>query len=255
VAAVSVFLCGCATVTVEPEPGAPRGTISVRPGRAGFVVAAPHGTSDTHTAEIAAELARRTGFGLVVASGFTLEADTPERPGRRYQVNRPTEGYPGRPAAEEVETVSARHVYAEYESRVRETARAPLRVYVEVHGNGRRESADRLEIATVGIGLDDAWRLRTLLELIRDARLRRHAGAPRLAVLIEPLDALRYTASGAKQFGILRLPSCALHVEIPRVARTEWRALYADVLADFLIEAARLLDRDAPAPVPARSTP
>ncbi len=240
--ALSLVMCGCATIPVEPEPGVPQGTISTRPGHAGYVVAAPHGTSDPYTAEMATELARRTGFGLVVATGFTLEPDSAERPGRRYQVNRPTEGVPGRPPDEEIETVAARHAYAEYERRVRETAQAPLRLYVEIHGNGRRESAGRLEIATVGIGADEAWRLRTLLELIRDARARAHADAPRLGVLIEPIDALRYTASGAKQAGILRLPPRALHIEIPRTARTDWRALYTDVLADFLKEAARLLE-------------
>lgn len=241
-AALSLVVCGCATIPVEPEPGVSPGTISTRPGLAGYVVAAPHGTSDPYTGEMAAELAQRTGFGLVVATGFAVEPDSAERPGRRYQVNRPTEGVPGRPPAEEIETAAARNVYTEYERRVRETAQAPLRLYVEIHGNGRPESAGRLEIATVGVDLDEAWRLRTLLELIRDVRARAYVDAPRLSVLIEPLDPLRYTASGAKQAGILRLPPRALHIEVPRAARADWRALYTEVLADFLREAARLLD-------------
>jgi hypothetical protein len=255
-AALSVLLCGCATVAVEPEPGAPSGapspgSITVRPGRAGYVVAAPHGTSDIHTAEIAAVLAERTGFGAVIATGFVLEPDEATRPGRRYQVNRPTEGYPGRSGtAAEVATDGARHVYAEYERRVREAAGGPLRLYVEIHGNGRHESADRVEIATVGVSPEDAWRLRTLLELMRDARLRSQAGAPRLAVLIEPVDAVRYAASGAKQIGILRTPSQALHIELPRAARAEWRDLYTAVLAEFLVEAARVLEGDAAASRP-----
>ncbi|PYN08289.1 MAG: hypothetical protein DME06_16360, partial [Candidatus Rokuibacteriota bacterium] len=194
-AALSVLLSGCATIQVRPESGVEGGQIWTKPGRAGVVVAAPHGTSDPYTGEIAAEVARRTGFGLVVAGGFGLEAEASGRPGRRYEVNRPTEGVPGRPSAEEVATPSAERVYAEFERRVLEAAAAPLALYVEIHGNGSRESAGRLEIATVGIDRDDAWRLRTLLELIRDARLRTEPAAPRLAVLVEPLDELRYTAS------------------------------------------------------------
>jgi hypothetical protein len=219
------------------------------------VIAAPHGTSDPYTGEIAAELARRTGFGLVVAGGFGLEAEASGRPARRYEVNRPTEGVPGRPPAEEVATPSAGQVYAEFERRVLETAAAPLALYVEIHGNGSQESAGRLEIATVGIDRDDAWRLRTLLELIRDARLRTAPAAPRLAVLVEPLDGLRYTASAAKQSGVLRLPRRALHIEIPRAARADWRPLYTAILADFLGQAATLLSAPPPAAIPARDKP
>jgi hypothetical protein len=240
-AAASLVLYGCATVPIEPEPGVPAGHIAARSGRPGVVVAAPHGSSDPATGEIAAELARRTGFGLVVATGFGLEADQGGQPGRRYQVNRPTEGVPGRPPSEEVATPAAARVYAEFEHRVRGAARAPLVLYAEIHGNGHRDSAERIEIATVGIDRDAAWKLRTLLELIRDAHLATAGAAPRLAVLVEPLDALRYTASAAKQAGILRLPSRALHIEIPRAARRESRAVYTDILAEFLEEAARLL--------------
>src|SRR5216684_2311802 len=255
VAALSILLSGCATIQVRPESGVEGGQIWTRPGRAGVVVAAPHGTSDPYTGEIAAELARRTGFGLVVAGGFGLEAEASGRPARRYEVNRPTEGVPGRPPAEEVATPSAERVYAEFERRVLETAAAPLALYVEIHGNGSRESAGRLEIATVGIDRDDAWRLRTLLELIRDARLRTEPAAPRLAVLVEPLDELRYTASAAKQSGVLRLPRRALHIEIPRAARADWRPLYTAILADFLGQAAALLNAPPPPAIPARDKP
>src|SRR5690242_21896640 len=111
-AALSLVLSGCAKFPVRPEPGAEGGRIWTKPGRAGVVIAAPHGTSDPYTGEIAAELARRTGFGLVVAGGFGLEAEAGGRPARRYEVNRPTEGVPGRPPAEEVATPSAGQVYA-----------------------------------------------------------------------------------------------------------------------------------------------
>src|SRR5688500_10525400 len=87
VSVASVLLYGCAThpVAVPTAPsrvdapgGDARGHIATRLGRAGLVVAAPHGTTDTRTADVAAEIARRTGFGLVVATGFVLEPDTKE---------------------------------------------------------------------------------------------------------------------------------------------------------------------------------
>src|SRR5690349_24971064 len=100
VAAGSLILVGCATQTVEFPPQTPRGTIAARVGRPGLVVAAPHGSSDAQTGEIAAQLARRTGFGLVGATGFTLEPDTKEQPRRRSHRKRPFERRPSRPPPE-----------------------------------------------------------------------------------------------------------------------------------------------------------
>src|SRR5262249_55806336 len=101
-------------------------------------------------------------------------------------------------------------------------------------------TAARIEVATVGVDRELALRVKALAELIRDAHLRSHAAAPRLAILIEPADALRYNASAAKRDGILRLPPRALHIELPRTARQEWRTLYTAILAEFLTEAATL---------------
>ena len=89
-----------------------------------------------------------------------------------------------------------------------EAAQGPLRLYVEVHGNARAESAGRLEIATVGVSRDDAWRPKTLLELIRDARLPAEGDVPRLDVWMEPIDSLWYTASAAKQARRLGFARC-----------------------------------------------
>src|SRR5262245_16768166 len=243
VIAGAFVLHGCVTYPVEPVVPAtdgPRGVISVRPGRPGLVIAAPHGTSDPRTGEMAAELARRTGFGLVVASGFSVELDGQTAMGRRFQVNRPFEGVPGRPASDEVATEEARQVYETYEQRVREAARGRLTFYAEIHGNNRRDAADRIEIATVGVNQDEARRLRALLELCRDATLRGHPEAPRLEVRVEPADPIVDAASSAKRAGILRLPDRGLHIELPRVARREWGEVDTAVLADVIAQAATL---------------
>ena len=238
----TLVLAGCAAqpVTTKGPTSTPWGEIDGRPGRAGVVVAAPHGTSDRGTDEIATEISRRTGFGLVVATGFSIGRDADDGQSRRYHVNRPLEGAPGLRAADERPSEPARRVYQQYEQRVREVSAGPLAFYVEIHGNNRRESANRIEIATVGVDREYAQRLRALCELIRDAHLRGHAGAPRLDVLIEPADQIYYTASAAKRDGILKLPQRALHFELPASARAEWRELYAAILADFITEAIAL---------------
>jgi hypothetical protein len=241
----SAVIVGCTTRPIEPDRTRAPGRITVRAGIPGTVVAAPHGTTDQWTAEMAAEIAGHTGFGLVVATGFDGETDARERTGRRYQVNRPLEGVPGGPSAEEIDTPDARAVYESYERRVREASQGPLRFYVEIHGNSRRESADRIEIATVGVDAEASVKLRTLFELVRDAHLRARAPESRLDVRVEPADVVYYTATGAKRVGILRLPQRALHIELPRAARQDARPLYTQILSDFLREAAAL-------PLPAR---
>jgi len=92
-----IVLSGCAARASLPEIEGLPGALAGKIGRRGVVIAAPHGISDARTGDIVAELGRRTGFGVVIATGFNLEPDTRERVGRRYQVNRPLEGTPGRP--------------------------------------------------------------------------------------------------------------------------------------------------------------
>src|SRR2546428_7460616 len=117
VAIAPLILSGCTAhpISIDTEPAS--GHIVARPGKPGFIVGAPHATSDPLTGEIAEEIARRTGFGLVVATGFTLETVQDGR--------------------------------SEYERRVRELGGERLRFYVEIHGNSRDETRGRIEIATV----------------------------------------------------------------------------------------------------------
>src|SRR2546427_11903727 len=109
------LLAACAApVEFHESEGLP-GTIAGKLSRRSVVIAAPHGTSDARTGDIVTEIGRRTGFSVVVARGFNLEPDTADQAGRRYQVNRPFEGVPGRPPAEDVATESVQRVYDAYE--------------------------------------------------------------------------------------------------------------------------------------------
>ena len=123
---------------------------------------------------------------------------------------------------------------------MQEAAQGRLTFYAEIHGDGRRETAGRIEIATVGVDREFAQRLRALFELIRDAHLRGHPTTPRLGIVVEPADKVFYAAPGTGRDGILRLATRALHVELPRLARIEAREPYLAILADFLTQAATL---------------
>jgi len=254
---LALLLSGCAgliggrqPVSVSDAPRPPlspgQGSFNVQKGRPGFVIAAPHGTTDTATDLIGLDLAHRTGFSAVVATGFgKLDGQ-----GRRYNVNRPTEGVPGEPPRSEAETEAARRVYEAYSRSVAEAAQGPLRLYVEVHGNGHRDTSGRVEIATVGLSTEDAWRLKTLLEIVRDAHLRGRPDVPRLEVLVDPVDTLRYTASASKSDGVLGRAEKALHIELPKVARTTSRDAYTAMLGDFLAQWSAV-PAAAPAAIPA----
>jgi hypothetical protein len=231
------------TVGDVPRPTLPgqgsfpgQGTFNVRKGRPGYVIGAPHGTTDTATDLIGLDLARTTGFGVVVATGFgKLDSE-----GRRYNVNRPTEGVAGEPPNTEGETAAARRVYDAYGRSVADAAQGPLRFYVEIHGNVHQDTAGRVEIATVGISRDEAWRLKTLLELVRDAHLRGQPDAPKLEIFVEPVDTLRYGASASKAGGLLGSSEKSLHIELPKSARTSYREVYTAMLGDFLTQWADL---------------
>ena len=91
----------------EREAAFADGRVITAPGAPGLVVGAPHGTSDDQTDWMSRELTRRSGFGLVLALGFgNLDSS-----GRRFSVNRPTEGVPGCPPRSELQTERARRLY------------------------------------------------------------------------------------------------------------------------------------------------
>src|SRR5262249_57496714 len=132
-----------------------------------YATGAPPGAAASGTDVIGLELARRTGFGFAVATGFG-KLDTE---GRRYNVNRPTESVVGASPGSERETEAARRVFEAYGRSVSEASQGPLRLYVEVHGNAHQDTAGRVGIATVGLRKEDAWHGKTLPPLIRHAPL------------------------------------------------------------------------------------
>jgi hypothetical protein len=204
--AAGLLLHGCAATARLGDP-----ITTTWVGRPGAVVAAPHATDDTGTGPIAEAIARRTGFGLVIARGVAMAADGRARPAE-----------------------------AAYRRQVREAAQGPLDVYAEIHGSDRPETATRIEIATAGVDRELALRLRTLAELVRDAHLRAHPEVVRLDIAVEPADPVFAPAAGAGRDGMLTLARLGLHFALPRAARVEVAGVYTAVLADFLLQAVLL---------------
>lgn len=212
------------------------GRFEALPGATGVVVAAPHGGYDLHSDDVARQVALATGAGYVLAGGFRTFAHP-------WNVNRPTAGA-GRSPDQEDRTPEAGAVYAAYARHV--TDQAP-RLYVEIHGNARAESAGWIEAATVNIPPP--------LAAAFQADFRRRVAAldatyPRYDLKIEPFDALHYRASGAKQHGIFRLVPRGLHLELPKAMRLDprVRSRYAWTIAQCVEGLAKRLEDAPPAP-------
>jgi hypothetical protein len=214
---VALLLPGCAGLTQgKPEATAPaetpgvRGRVVVQKGRPGLVIGAVRGGRERNTDLVASDLARLTGFGLVVV----------DDPGRRDPT--PARFDPG----------SAGTLDDAYRRLVTEAAQGPPALYVEIDGHGPEGSAGRVEIAAVGLGRDDAWRLATLFELIRDSRLD-DASVPRLEVRVVP--------EGPARAAALAVAPRALRIDLPGAARTTYREIYTKVLGAFVSESVGVL--------------
>jgi hypothetical protein len=224
---------GCAATT--PAGGDDRaaidglGTFEHLPGRAAFVVAAPHGTADTGSLALARDIRARTGASGVFVTGFW---DGPTR--TRINVNRDTEQIMGANSqvVRQVYSARAARANARYTTLVREAAQGPLRWFFEIHSNSDPRHAGSVEISTLGLTADNARRFKAAFVGARDRRV--PADAPRLDIHVAPADTVTYSLRGASSISdhcergfLIESPSRVL-----REAR--WRAAYARVLAEVI---------------------
>ena len=192
------------------------GVFEFQPTTTAVLIAAPHGTFDSNTAPIALEAARLLGAGHVTTQRFVVDRV-------RLNVNRPTEGA-SLSCAQEARTDRARDVYENYAGLVSKASSGrPLLLYVEVHGNSRSQSSERIEVAARGISADQAKKIKDAYAAILAKVRKEDSGYPDLALAIEPRDQIFFTASCAKSLGILAsdLAPRALHFELPRSARAQ----------------------------------
>jgi hypothetical protein len=225
-------------------------TIASRKQLYGVVLGAPHGSFDWHTAELVEELSFRTSIAAVVARGFTpTECD-----GWRINVNRPTERRYGATESER-ETDRAKVVYQRFVETVAQAAHAPLRLYVDFHQNS---SEDNIDVATVGISLEEAKAIKSAYTEIRDRVLKSLDQLRKVKLAIEPLDKVTFTARGAKSNGILKFAKQSLHIELPAhriLYSTQARRAYTEILAELISRISARLTSTAvsPAEIPAYS--
>jgi hypothetical protein len=204
-------------------------SILSRTGIRGVVIAAPHGSFDQHTGDMVQELSYKTRLAAVITRGFTPT----EGGGWRINVNRPTERrYPADDS--ERGTDRSREIYGRFQDAVVRASGGPLRFYVDVHQSA---SEEHIDVATVGITREEAEAIRATYNQVRDRVLSRRTNMPRVNLLIEPLDKVKFTALGAKNLGILRLAERGLHIELPAhriLYSAGFRRTYTEILAEWI---------------------
>ena len=221
---------GCATVGTETAVDIDRlGTFEHVPGKAGFVVAAPHGTADGGTLAVAKEIRSRTGASGVFVTGFW---DTATR--RRINVNRATEQTIGSNSqvSEHRHSEIAERVNARYDAHVREAAQGPLRWFFEIHSNSYPNYQASVEVSTLGISHNEARDFKERFLFARQQHV--PSQAPQLGIHVAPADPVwfNYRASSS----IAAFSQRGFLIESPsRVLRdVTWGPRYAAVLADVI---------------------
>lgn len=202
----------------------------------GIVIGSPHGSFDQNTADAVSQLSYRTGFAAVIAKGFTPT----ETGGWRINVNRPTErAYPR--TEFDLHSERAKKVYETYKDLVIEASQGDLGLYFDIHGY----STDNvIQVATVGVWLEQARKIKAAYREIRDEALKHRPGATAVDLVIEPLDHVEIGAWDAKASGILGVARRSLHFELPTNAVLGTRAsrdLYTRILGDLLKRAVVIL--------------
>jgi hypothetical protein len=193
----------------------PLGQFETLSSKQGVIIAAPHGTYDIRTDVLVKDVARIIGAGYIVARGFSSGTS-------RVNVNRPTEGA-GRTCERERHTERARDVYDHYVRLIGKSCDGKsLRLYVEVHGHTSIPFLNRLEIATTGITMEEARRLKERFPAFLAQAKALYPAYPELDIRIEPIDKVYFGAGCNKKIGYIstRHMDRALHMEIPRSART-----------------------------------
>jgi hypothetical protein len=174
-----------------------------------FLLAAPHGGFDLNTELIVPKVAEAIGVSELVATGFRKL----EKP---INVNRPTEGVRMR-LAQEARTPEAAAVYEAYRDCVLSFGSRGPRLYVEIHGHGNTKVGNAIEIATVGMSIAEAIKIKKIFE--RAVAGQQFAQTP--GVNVEGVDKVVYVAGGSKAVGILSRVKRALHIELPQALRLQ----------------------------------
>ncbi|MGH7785191.1 MAG: hypothetical protein ACREO5_15300, partial [Candidatus Binatia bacterium] len=120
--------------------------------------------------------------------------------------------YPAAGPGQEVATKRAKEVYERFSETVLKAAQGSLNLYIDFHQNS---SEPNIDVATLGISLQQAQTIKSAYDEIRDRMLRGRNDLPKVNLIIEPVDKVTFGARVAKEQGILRLAKQSLHIELP----------------------------------------
>lgn len=226
------------------------GNFEIQSTRQGVIIAAPHGTYDIHTDVLAKDVARALGAGYIIARGFSPGAS-------RVNVNRPTEGA-AYVCERERRTERARDVYDHYVRLIGKSCDGKaLRLYVEIHGHTNLLFLNRIEIATTGVTIEEARQLKKHFSTFLARAKEVYPAYPELELRIEPLDKIFFSARCNKTTGYIstRHMDRALHMEIPRSARTPETLGATAVLVSSIVRATMNLPEPALGPGGKKDSP
>lgn len=178
----------------------------------GILIAAPHAAWDRNTDKIAIGVARLLGSGYLVT---TAKGDSI----RRTNVNRPTEK--NLFGSGEIRTHRSEAVYLKYLDLVQHSSGLPLRAYIEIHGHSNHRLGHVVEVATLGLTLQEAQRMKDAFKAACEGEVGSLPRNLRLEVKVEPIDRLHYQANASKRIGVLsqNVSKVSLHIELPVAAR------------------------------------
>ena len=223
------FTSGCALHRPVEHENVPRlGRFEFRQaadGLEGIVIGAPHGRTDRLSDSLAKSISDRTGAGLAIAYGFRS---------KRISVNQPI--VRPRPYPTSWSFPQRGSVFREYRKILRKAAKGETDLYIGVHRSSDKEAADRIEVATSGLTFEEATALKEAYDQIRD-RLAAGKEAPRLEMVIEPLERISWRVSGVKHHGVLLIAEKGLNIRLPQSFSSDsGEGLYAEILSRWIDE-------------------
>lgn len=208
-------------------------------GREGIVIGAPHAGTERNSDRLAMAISKRTGAGLVVAYGFKarrLSVAQPLVKSRPYPVSADDSFHRG-------------SVFTEYTAVLKKAARGALKIYLGIHKSTDQRVSGDIEVATNGLTYEEARALKEAYLKIRD-RLTDGAEAPRLGMMMEPLDQISWRTAGIRHHGVLLFAERGVDLRLPQgpgLQQTE--GLYLEILSRWAEDVIRLL-RDNPLGLP-----
>jgi len=194
-------------------------------GLEGIVIGAPHGRTDRLSDSLAKSISDRTGAGLAIAYGFRSKRISVNQPIVRSHAYATSWGFPQRGS-----------VFREYRKILRKAAKGEIDLYIGVHRSEKGEATDRIEVASSGLTFEEAMALKDAYDQIRD-RLAAGKEAPRLEMVIEPLERISWRVSGVKHHGVLLIAEKGLNIRLPQSFSSDsGEGLYAEILSRWIDE-------------------